>query len=267
MAWANNVNFPGTTVAPSTLDAVSPAHYAALAPIIKEKGGRLASYFGLRLYDTARIAAGTAMSSADVTLFQVPKGNTTTEWNGTTQYQKNLFDTNMTVAGQLPQGFELWVTSIQARVTLTGELDDSTQTGANLGLANAPGTYGSAVAADAVIASNLTQAILESTTLTFTYNNTSFESGPLFFFPSKYGVSGFGSNLMYVPAAAGTQIAVNDQMVNNGFGDSYALPIIRHIQPLYNFGVTLSCSNPFVPTRNFRIQVILEGLGVRPVTG
>lgn len=267
MPVANRVNFAG--VAPkSTLDHVDPQQYGLIQQIIQSNpGARLASFYGLRLYDVARVTAGTAFNQNEYELFAVPVGQQTTEMNGTTQYTKTKIDTNMSVSRQLPASQEAWITSIQVRVLISGSLDDSTQTGANLGLANAPGTGASLAAADDILATNLAQAALESIYLKFSYNQTVFEEGPLYLFPSRYGISGYSGNVAYTPATAGSAVIQNETAVNNGFGFVYRLPIFRHIESLYQFNVTLQAINNFTPSRNFRIQTILEGLGAKGVTG
>jgi len=264
---ANRLQF--ANVAPkSTLDHVDPQQYGLIQQILSANpGARLASFYGLRLYDSARVAAGTAFNSSEYEMFAVPIGQSTTEMNGTTQYTKSRIDTNMSVSRQLPQSQEAWITSIQVRVLISGLLDNSTQTGANLGLANDPGLGSAVVAADDVTAVNLAQAAFESIYMRFSYNQTVFEEGPLYLFPSRYGVSGFAGGFAYVPGTAGTTIAQNEVAVNNGFGYVYRLPVFRHIESLYQFNTTLQAINTFTPTRNFRIQVILEGLGAKGVTG
>lgn len=267
MPPANRINFAG--VAPkSTLDHVDPAQYGMIQQIIAANpGARLASFYGLRLYDVARVKAGTAFGQNEFELFAVPVGQQTTEMNGTTQYTKTKIDTNMSVSRQLPASQEAWITSIQVRVLISGNLDNTVQTGNNLGLANDPGIGSDLVAADDVQATNLAQAALESIYLKFSYNQTSFEEGPLYLFPSRYGVTGYSGTSAYIPGTAGTTIMQNETAVNNGFGFVYRLPIFRHIESLYQFNVTLQAINNFVPTRNFRIQAILEGLGAKGVTG
>lgn len=264
---ANNLGFAGG-IPPSTLDNVDPSQYALIQQIIaKMPRARLASLYGLRLFDSARIVAGTALPLSEFDLFVNPIGSQQTELNGTTQYTKSKIDTNMSTARQLPAGQEAWITSMQVRVLISGNLDDSTQTGANLGLANAPGIGSTLVAADDVLAVNLAQAAFEGIYATFKYNQTAFEEGPLWAFPSRYGVSGFSGSAAYIPGTAGTTIMQNETAVNNGFGYVFRFPIVRHIDSLYQFSVTLQALNNFVPTRNFRIQVILEGLGAKSVTG
>lgn len=267
MPVANRVNFAG--VAPkSTLDHVDPAQYGMIQQIIQANpGARLASFYGLRLYDVARVTAGTAFNANEFELFATPVGQQTTEMNGTTPYTKSKMDTNMSVSRQLPASQEAWITSIQVRVLISGNLDVTSQTGNNLGLANNPGLATSLTAPMDVQATNLAQAAFESIYLKFSYNQTSFEEGPLYLFPSRYGVSGYSGQVNVTPNAAGTGVIQNETAVNNGFGYVYRLPIFRHIESLYQFNVTLQALNTFTPTRNFRIQVILEGLGAKGVTG
>jgi len=267
MPLANRVNFAG--VAPkSTLDHVDPAQYGMIQQILQANpGARLASFYGLRLYDVARVQSGTALNQNEFELFATPVGQQTTEMNGTTQYTKTKIDTNMSVSRQLPASQEAWITAIQVRVLISGSLDDTVQTGNNLGLANNPGIGTAIVAADDVLATNLAQAALEGIYLKFSYNQTTFEEGPLYLFPSRYGISGYSGQVNVTPNAAGTGVVQNETAVNNGFGFVYRLPIFRHIESLYQFNVTLQALNTFTPTRNFRIQVILEGLGAKGVTG
>ncbi len=253
---------------PSTLDHVDAGSYDMISKIIKANpGARLASFYGLRLYDTARVTAGTALGSSEFELFATPVGQSTTEMNGTTQYTKTKIDTNMSVSRQLPASQEAWITSIQVRVLITGSLDDSTLTGNNLGLANNPGIGTAVVAADDILATNLAQAALEGIYLRFSYNQTTFEEGPLCLFPSRYGISGYSGQVNVTPNAAGTGVVQNETAVNNGFGYVYRLPVYRHIESLYQFNATVQALQTFTPTRNFRIQVILEGLGAKGVTG
>lgn len=263
----SQVAFAGA-IPPSTLDGFDAKTMALIQNAMKQYPGlMLKSFYGERLYDTARVTAGTALNSSEFQLFANPVGGQQTELNGTTLYTKSLLDTNMTNARQLPAGQFAWITAIQARVIISGSLDNSAQTGANLGLANDPGVGSTIVAADDVQAINLAQAALESIVLRFQYNQTEFERGPLYLFPTKYGMSGFSGNVAYIPGTAATTIMQNETVVNNGFGMVYTLPVVRQIDSLYQFGVSLQALNTFTPTRNFRIQVILEGLGAKSVTG
>lgn len=269
-----NIGYGGGVLPQSTMD--NPVLNTIMWNTIRDaaaKGVSLTpkSFFGQRLYDTARVASGTALAATPFQLFVNPIGSQQTEVNGTTQYTKSPIDTNMTNARQLPAGEVAWVVSIQVRCLVVGSLDDSAQTGANLGLANAPGTNTSLAAADDIVAGTLAQAFYESIHLSFNYNNTQFENGPLYLFPSRYGVTGvaggFVNAMVNDQVIATNSIAQNETILNNGFGYPYALPVVRQIDSLYSFNVTLTPFNTFTPTRNVRIQVILEGLGMKSMVG
>lgn len=258
----------GGLMPPSSLDYLDPRTMAIIMDAMaKNPGLQLKSFFGQRLYDTARVQSGTALTAIEFPLFATPIGNQQTEVNGVTQYTKTRLDTNMSVSRQLPAGEQAWITSIQVRVVFAGSLDNTVQTGNNLGLALDPGIGTTLAAADDVVAVTSAQAITESFVIQFLYNQTVFEQGPLYLFPSRYGISGVSGGFAFVPTTAGTGIMQNETLLNNGFGFVFTLPIVRHIDSLYQFGVSLLPINLFVPTRNFRIQVILEGLGAKAIVG
>lgn len=269
-----NIGFGGGVLPQSTMDnpVLNQIMWATIADAAK-KGIQLTpkSFFGQRLYDTARVASGTALTATPFQLFVNPIGSQQTEVNGTTQYTKSPIDTNMTNARQLPAGEVAWITSIQVRCLIVGSLDDSAQTGANLGLANAPGTNTSLAAADDIVAGTLAQAFYESIHLQFNYFNTAFENGPLYLFPSRYGITGVAGAVVNAMVndqiIATNSIVQNETLINNGFGFVYTLPVVRQIDSLYTFNVTLTPYNTFTPTRNVRIQVILEGLGMKSMVG
>lgn len=271
----SNVSYGNGVLPQSTMD--NPVLNQIMWDVIedaKAKGITLTpkSFFGQRLYDIARVKSGTALAATPFQLFVNPVGSQQTEVNGTTQYTKSPIDTNMTNARQLPAGEMAWITSIQVRCLISGLIDNSAQTGANLGLANDPGlvTTLDATGVDDVLAVNLAQAFYESIHLQFNYNGTGFEQGPLFLFPSRYGVSGFAGNTIFNNAndvVTSVSTIQNEVAVNNGFGFVYTLPVVRQIDSLYTFNVTLTPFNTFTPTRNVRVQVILEGLGMKSITG
>jgi hypothetical protein len=269
-----NIGWGGGVLPQSTMDnpILGQIMWQTIADAAK-KGISLTpkSFFGQRLYDTARVTAGTALTSTPFQLFVNPIGSQQTEINGTTQYTKSPIDTNMTNARQLPAGEVAWITSIQVRCLVVGTLDDSAQTGANLGLANVTGIGNNLATTDDILAANLAQAFYEGIHLQFNYFNTAFENGPLYLFPSRYGVSGVAGGFVTIATndvvQATNSIAQNEVALNNGFGFVYTLPVVRQIDSLYTFNVALTPYNTFTPSRNVRIQVILEGLGMKSMVG
>jgi hypothetical protein len=250
---------------PSVADWFSPTYLGQLAQAISA-GGRLASTYDDVLYDTARFDAA-ALPVGEFEFFSVPRGQNTLPINGTVAYQKSLIDTNMTAASQLPQGNEFWACNMQASLVIIGQLDNSVQTtNPNVGLPLDPGIGTSLVAADDILAVNLAQAFLESLTITFVLNNVEFESGPLIFWPSRYGISGFSGTAAFIPGTAGTTIMQNETAVNNGFGAPRDWSTVRHIPPLYSFSVRCRIHNPFTVTRPLRLRIGLEGLRAKSVT-
>jgi hypothetical protein len=93
--------------------------------------------------------------------------------------------------------------------------------------------------------------------------NKSVEHGTTDLFPSAYGVGNSIALVGTVAAPAG------DAVLANTVGFAYQFPVMRHIPSLTKFGVRMTCQNAFT-TANvcpFRIKVILDGIGVQPVTG
>lgn len=213
---------------------------------------RFKDALGLRLYDTARFKAGTAIPTQPLLFFTVPLGQEAQVVNAPAEkYIKTLIDTNLESAGQLSKGREFIVHSVQAEVVVSGATDTTYGT-------TGPGTElpTDPTAAQAVSATNLQNAILRSAYLKFIVGEKEYEVGKLIHFPSPYGISGF----------AGGGSATNfESIANNGFGRPYRLPVPRHIDGLRNFRVEVAFLNPLTPTRNFSLVVTLEGLLLRPV--
>jgi hypothetical protein len=220
-----------------------------------------------KLVDTVRFDTG-AVPANEFEMFKVPLGSMTTAYNGTTNYKKSRIDTNMVAQGQLPDGHHFWAVNMQAKVSVSGLLDNTVQTsGDNITLPSDPGLENQVVAADAVNATNLIQAIGESIHLIFTLDGNEFEGGAIEEFPSRYGYSGYAGGFAYVPGTAGTTIAANETCVNIGFGQPVNWPIARYIKGLRTFGVKLRVYNNFTNTRQFRVKVLLEGIRAKPVVG
>lgn len=251
--------------APSVMDYANYQDIQALAAAI-QGGGRAASVYSDILFDTLLVDAG-ALTAQEVTMFSVPVGSQNRSLVGNNTYRVGEHFTNMTNQNQLPAGNEFWAVNMQVALSISGLLDNAVNSsGDNPGLASDPGLENQIMAADALNATNLAQAILESFSFTFTLNNVRFERGPGKFWPTRYGLSGFAGGFAYVPGTAGTTIAANEAAVNNGFGVPRPFAMARHIPALYNFGVIAKVNNAFTVTRPFRLSVIMEGVRANSIT-
>ena len=252
--------------APSVLDFTTASEFGQLAQMISEQGGRPASVYTDTLYDTALFDPG-SLTAQERIMFSVPIGGQNTTIVGGSSYQVGEQFTNMTNAQQLPAGNEFWAINMQVSLVISGLLDNAVNSsGNNPGLSSDPGLENQIVAADALNATNLAQAILESLSFTFSLNNVRFERGPGILFPTRYGLSGYAGGFAYVPGTAGTTIAANEAAVNNGFGQPRPFAVVRYIPSLYNFGVIMKITNAFTVTRPFRVRVILEGVRANAIT-
>lgn len=251
-------------VLPSTLDTINPAYYGQIEQFIQANGGRLASVFGLRLYDTLRVDAG-VQPLTTFNFFQNGVSQSQGLWVAGTQYRKQQIDVSPLIdGGKLSAGYEALIWSMQVLIQLPGSLDESVQTSGNaINLPLDPGIISGEAATDAIKSGNLMRAILESYYFELFLNNTTFEHGPTWAFPSAYGV---GNSI----ALAGTVAApAADAVLANTVGFAYQLPVMRHIPSLTRFGVRMTGQNPFT-TANvcpFRVVVVLDGIGIQPVTG
>lgn len=262
-----NSSMPGL---PTVLDQINPSYYQQIASFIAQKGGRLASITGVVLYDTLRIDAG-VLPSRDFVFFQNAIGQQQGLFVAGTQYTKQEIDVSpwITGGGQLSKGYEALIWSIGVQFHVLGSLDNSVQGAGNfINLALDPGTGATVAATDAVLSSNVMRAFQESLYFQLFVNQTRFEDGPGWRFPAGcYGASGFNAL-----AGSTAQLALgifNDGTVNNGFGWSYQMPVMRHIPELTKFGIKMSVQNPFTTllTGPVRVVVTLEGIGIQPVTG
>jgi hypothetical protein len=256
-------------VLPSTLDQVNPSYFQQIADFVDRHGGRLASITGVVLYDTLRIDSG-VLPLRDFLFFQNAVGQAQNLFVAGTSYTKQEIDVSPWIVGggQLAKGYEALIWSIGVQVHVVGALDDSLQTAGNfINLALDPGSLASEAAGDPVKMGNLMRALQESLYFQLFVNQTGFEDGPLWRFPSgPYGVSGFSAMTSALTAPA---FAVADGAINNGFGWAYQMPVMRHIPELTKFGVRMKTQNPFT-TANveaLRVVVTLEGIGLQPITG
>jgi hypothetical protein len=262
--------FPGSSIPqlPTTLDTINPSYYQQIANFIASKGGRLASVAGVVLYDTVRIDAGT-LTTKDFVFFQNPVGATQGLFIAGTQYSKQEIDVHPWVSngGQLSQGYEALIWAIGVQFHIVAAIDTSLQTTGNaINLTLDPGLLPVTTQSLAKM-SNLMRAFQEGTFFKLFVNQTDFESGPGWRFPSgEFGMSGSQSISIAAPAAPATS---GDGFINNGFGVQYQMPVMRHIPSLTKFGVRMSIQNPFVIDTGVTVRVVvtLEGIGLQPVTG
>jgi hypothetical protein len=266
-----NYGFTGSEsgVLPSTLDKINPAYYGMIEAFISKHGDRLASICGVRLYDTLRIDAG-VMPLTQFTFFQngVNEQQSLFVATGTTYRKQNNDVTYWIDGGKLSQGYEALIWSMQVHIQLPSAGDNTVQTSGNhVNLPLDPGLVSAETAAAAGApfkAGNLMRAIMESFYFEFFLNKTTFEHGTADLFPTAYGA---GNQLALAGVVANP---ISDGMVANTTGYCYQFPIMRHLPSLTRFGVTMSNLNPFttaVTLSPFRVKVILEGIGIQPVTG
>jgi len=259
---------------PSTLDGINPMYYQQIAQFLQTRYGspaaaRLASITGVTLYDTLRVDAG-VLPSRDFIFYQTPVGQQGQLFVAGTAYTKQEIDIHPWIVqgGQLATGYESLIWSIGVQFHIVGSLDNSVQSSGNfINLPLDPGTLTTAVAADGVLMGNLMRAFQESLVFRFFINQTEFEIGPGWRFPAGcYGATGFAAQCSGATAPA---FAIEDGYMNNGFGWSYQMPVMRHIPPLTKFGIRMQVQNPLTTANAGPIRVVttMEGIGIQPVTG
>jgi hypothetical protein len=260
-----NFGFTGSEVGalPTTLDAygaaVNPAYYNQIADFLQRNGGRLASVCGIRLYDSLRVDQG-VQPLRTFNFFQngVNASQGLFVASGTTYVKQEIDVSPWIVNGMLAKGYEVLVWSIQVRVQLPNSLDESVQTSGNgISLPNDPGIISGEAATDPIKAGNLLRAIQESYYFELKVNSTVFEHGP------TYG----SGNAVAVGGTVSAPIA--DGMWSNSLGWCYQMPVMRHIPEQTQFAVRMTCQNPFTTANTvpFRVNVILDGIGIQPITG
>lgn len=229
-----------------------------------------------REWDTVRFQAGFVMPSDPIPMFQIQRGQQTqVANNAAATYKKRQFDTSLKSNNQIPKGKQFVVNSIQAVVITLGNLHGSNGTGDNVGLAINPGGPGGTNNFGAITtATGLMQALLHTVFLSsqFGENDKSYEEGPLAFFPSRYGASGFAALAAQPPDATNnaglggtTTNALSETWVQNGCFREEPLAFDRVLESLDTFAISLSCDVPFVPNQDFQIQILLDGYLQRPV--
>lgn len=210
------------------------------------------------LFDTARFAAGQAMPTDPINLFQVAQGQQTQMANNASvTYQKRAFDTTTQGPNVIKAGYAFRLISIQAQVLTLGNLPATTGTGNNVALDIQPGGPIGTTAAGAITQSpRLLQAILNTITLRTEFiTEKRAEEGILLLFPPAYGISG--------SSGAGSA-TIDNTFVQNGFGRDEPLLFPRDLKSLDSVNVQLLCEVPFIATEDFQIRIMLDGVEFRP---
>lgn len=269
-----NFNFTGSSIPglPTTLNYINPAYYHQIADFVRDRGARLASVNGLVLYDTLRMDPATTLSTSGFRFFQNGVNTQQGLYNAGTAYTKNTIDIHKWIQnGKLDDGYEALIWSIQIRIQLPGASDETVQTSGNaLNLTNSAGAiFNEAAAAgqgDAIKTGNVLRAMQEGLFFEFKINDTSFESGPGWRFPSVY----HAGNQIAISGVVAS--AISDAAMGNSMGWAYQMPVMRHIPSNTRFSVDMQVQNAmaFALTDGipqFRIVCILEGIGISPITG
>lgn len=255
---------------PTVLDQINPIYYYQISDFLKRRGGRLASVNGVQYYDTVRVDPGT-LTTKDFVFFQNPVGANQGLFIANTQYSKQEIDVHPHISngGQLSQGYEALIWEIGVQFHILQSNDETLQTTGNaINLTLNPGLLSTQTTASLIRAANLMRAFQEGSFFRLFVNQTDFESGPGWRFPSGiFGMS--GQNALTFNVTAGAAVGSGDGYVNNGMGFNYQMPVMRHIPPLTKFGVKMSIQNPFVIPAGctVRIVVTLGGIGIQPITG
>lgn len=192
--------------------------------------------------DKVRILSGAALPLTERMLFNVPIGQARTPWNGGTSFTTQKRDTNMRTAGQLPQGYEFWCRSIQARFHVFGgePAAGSISNGVII-------TPTSAAAVDAFLTAHV---LRETILLTNFVGGLDYEPQHLNKYPSDYplvGAAGAGAAANYVA------------VVNNGLkSEDLSVPII--VEGGENFGGKIEATDAVVPQATVEIEFIWKGI-------
>jgi hypothetical protein len=220
------------------------------------------------LYDTKYYKSGAAVGTGDVTFFSKKVNDQDNVVNDSAIiYTKTEQETNLVQQSTLERGQAFLAESMQVLVTIPGNLDLTTQASGNTTLpATLPNNATATASTSGIVMSNLHTAICKAGVVRLKIGSAELEGGPIYQYPSEFGASGFASNLELGTVTAGSNISVNDGVINNGFGRAR---LFRNGPRLIIAGqrieVKLKFYNSFTPNRNFDIQVILKGLRFRDV--
>jgi hypothetical protein len=229
---------------PLSLDYIKPED---LAVLLQEAGMGVKTAYRDTIYDRDRYVASTAVPTQTRTFFSVPVGQTQAVANAAaTTYTKTLIDTNVTTPNQLARGQIFIVQSIQIMVIFAGATDTT--------LSGGDTTDPTALAA--VSATNHMRAVALSADIRFVLGERPYESGPLWLFPSEYGISGF----------AGGGAANNfESIAQNGFSRCRRCHPYHTIDAGRRFAIEFTWRNILTPARSFSLVAMLDGIRLTSV--
>ena len=219
------------------------------------------NWYDFKLYDSVRLQPNVLLPASQVVLFQNAFGQQQAIFGtASTMYTKQLSDTNMMAAGQLPRGRFFIVHSIEVIVPLTGNLPTIATSGQGIELPTVQGisTNVSNAASDARVLLTLGYGY-------FYYGTKRYQEGQLLAFPCSEGISGWGFD---IGATTGQTLQV-DSIANNtinGVGP-WCYQSCHGLQQQMNFNFTIQFFNPFTVIANSSqvIKVSLNGWLYDPV--
>lgn len=175
-----------------------------------QKAGGLASGRRGYLYDSLTFKQGATTGNTELELFNKALNVVGTEIGGTTTFNKTLVHTNMGDNNKLPldvvfkyDRLFVHVVSVANQPTFNTAVDTD----------GAPSTTDGQNAAFSA-PSTIMQSIQQNCVLRFSVQGTQLYAGPIFQFPSEFGISGHAS-------ALGS--GLTDGAANNGFGRAICL--------------------------------------------
>jgi hypothetical protein len=228
---------------------------AASAAAIQKAGGMASGRRGY-LYSSATFKQGASTGSTEIVLFNKALDDNMQEIGGTTNFKATLQHTNMSDSGKLPLDVVFRYNRIFVHVVATANqatFNSATDTDGT------PSTTDGANAAFCAPAT-IIRSIQENCVLRFSVQNQLLYAGPVFQYPSEFGISGHA-------AALGS--GLTDGAANNGFGR--AIPLDENwLDSGRPFKATLQfpAAAQTMPTANWiRIYVYLGGKVWGPLIG
>lgn len=202
------------------------------------------------LYHSLRVKTATVLARGDYPLFQDGLGVQVPMMNdAATKYTQDLSDTNLRgKGGAFTKGTSMVIQSIQAPFDIPVSLDTTPLAG---GEAVDPTPLAQGANGNGACA--LANALRDNVSLQFTVDSTTFEEGPIKFFPSDFSLTA---------ATNGT----NDGVVSNGVKGRW-LSRVRHLESQQPFLVNLNVANDITILRSVRLGVALVGVLYQPVVG